>query len=412
MLKTTSKAVAFISSYAPRKCGIATFTSDLISNMKLASNGAFTPVIIAMNPTDELEYGESVKHTIRRNVGYDYIRAADYINFSDIEVVSVQHEFGLFGGDAGSHLGLLLERLNKPVVTTLHTVLNKPSTEQFDSLVNLCKASEKVVVMNIRGVDMLRSIYGVPKSKIKLIPHGIPDLPFVDSSHYKERLGITGRKTILTFGLLNKGKGIEVMLRALPAIVRTDPSVLYTVLGATHPEVLRSEGQTYKRKLENMVARLGLQRNVVFEHRFVDDAELLDYLGAADVYVTPYLNKEQLTSGTLAFAVGTGRAVVSTPYWAARELLAQGRGKLVPFGDSKRLARSVVEILSNGATSYRMKKRAYEYGRSMVWPRIGRVYWDLIKAHMSSMPIRLRPSVDRKDWTGAAGDRRQVCQPA
>ncbi|MHC4118608.1 MAG: glycosyltransferase family 4 protein [Planctomycetota bacterium] len=412
MLNGTSKGVAFVCSYAPRKCGIATFTSDLIASIKLASNGDFAPTVIGMSATDEFEYGESVKHAIRRNVRNDYIRAADYINFSDIEAVSVQHEFGLFGGEAGSHLGLLLERLNKTVVTTLHTVLDKPSTEQFDSLVDVCEASDKVVVMNKRGVEMLRRTYGVAKSKIELIPHGIPDLPFVESSHYKSRLGMTGRKTILTFGLLNEGKGIEVMLRALPAIVEADPSVLYIVLGATHPEVLRREGQSYKLKLENMVARLGLQRNVVFENRFVSDAELLEYLGAADVYVTPYLHKEQLTSGTLAFAVGTGRAVVSTPYWAAQELLAQGRGKLVPFGDSGQLARSVVEILNDDAISYRMKKRAYEYGRSMVWPRIGSIYWDLLKAQMPSVPIRLRPNVDSKDWTRPAGDREQVCQPA
>ncbi|MHC4370451.1 MAG: glycosyltransferase family 4 protein, partial [Planctomycetota bacterium] len=403
MLNGTSKGVAFVCSYAPRKCGIATFTSDLIASIKLASNGDFAPTVIGMSATDEFEYGESVKHAIRRNVRNDYIRAADYINFSDIEAVSVQHEFGLFGGEAGSHLGLLLERLNKTVVTTLHTVLDKPSTEQFDSLVDVCEASDKVVVMNKRGVEMLRRTYGVAKSKIELIPHGIPDLPFVESSHYKSRLGMTGRKTILTFGLLNEGKGIEVMLRALPAIVEADPSVLYIVLGATHPEVLRREGQSYKLKLENMVARLGLQRNVVFENRFVSDAELLEYLGAADVYVTPYLHKEQLTSGTLAFAVGTGRAVVSTPYWAAQELLAQGRGKLVPFGDSGQLARSVVEILNDDAISYRMKKRAYEYGRSMVWPRIGSIYWDLLKAQMPSVPIRLRPNVDSKDWTRPAG---------
>jgi glycosyltransferase involved in cell wall biosynthesis len=202
------------------------------------------------------------------------------------------------------------------------------------------------------------------------------------------------------------------MLRALPEIVKADPSVLYIVLGATHPEVLRNEGQSYKLGLEKMAAELGLQKNVIFDNRFVSDAELLDYLGAADVYVTPYLNAEQLTSGTLAFAVGTGRAVVSTPYWAAQELLAQDRGKLVQFGDSRHLARSVLEIIKNDVASHRMKRRAYEYGRSMVWPKIGEIYWDLLKTQAPSMPIRLRPTVDSKDWGGTRRDHKQVCQPA
>jgi len=412
MLRDTAKRVAFISSYAPRKCGIATFTSDLIANMKLASDGDFDPVVVAVEQGDEFEYDESVKRTIHKEVRHDYIRAADYINFSDVDVVSLQHEFGLFGGDAGSYLSLLLERLNKPVLTTLHTILDTPSVEYFDSLVDVCKASDKVTVMNERGIKMLRNIYGVPESKIELIPHGIPELPFADSNHYKSKLGMTGRKTILTFGLLGRNKGIEVMLRALPAIVNTEPSTLYIVLGATHPEVLRSEGQSYKLRLQRMVTDLGLGRNVVFDNRFVDDAELLDCLGAADVYVTPYLHKEQLTSGTLAFAVGTGRAVVSTPYWAAQELLAQGRGKLVRFGDSEHLARSVVGILRNDAASSRMRRRAYEYGRSMVWPKVGKTYWELLRTQVPSMPIRLRPSADARDWTDAARDRERVCQPA
>jgi len=412
MLRETAKGVAFVSSYAPRKCGIATFTSDLIANIKLASGGKFDPVIVAMDGEDELEYDESVGLTIHRNVKYDYIRAADYINFSDVDAVSVQHEFGLFGGDGGEYLSLLLERLNKPVITTLHTVIEKPSVEYFYSLVDVCEASDKVIVMNRRGIKMLQNTYGVPESKIELIPHGIPDLPFADSNHYKSKLGMAGRKTILTFGLLGRNKGIEVMLRALPAIVKADPSVLYIVLGATHPDVLRCEGQSYKLELEKMVADLALQRNVIFDNRFVSDEELFQYLGSADIYVTPYLHKEQLTSGTLAFAVGTGRAVVSTPYWAAQELLAQGRGKLVRFGDSEHLARSVVEILSNNATSSRMKKRAYEYGRSMIWPKVGQTYWKLLGEQVPAMPIRLRSSVDLQSWMGPAYDRKQIYQSA
>jgi len=391
MKRETVKKVAFVSSYPPRKCGIATFTSDLIHNVKLAAEEQFEPVVIAMESRTELEYDETVKLRVRKDVKYDYIAAANLINSTNVDVISVQHEFGLFGGEGGSYIGLLLERLNKPVIATLHTVLEKPSSKYFESLSNVCETSSKVIVMNTRGVGMLRSIYGVPESKIRLIPHGIPDLPFAQNGYYKHELGLAGRTTILTFGLLSKNKGIEVMLKALPTIVKADPSVLYIVLGATHPEVLRREGQAYKLRLERMVSDLGLQGNVLFHNRFVSDEELFTFLGAADVYVTPYLNKEQLTSGTLAFAVGVGKAVVSTPYWAAQELLAQGRGKFVPFGDSENIARSVMEILCNHSLSSRMRRKAYEYGRSITWPKIGQMYWQLFQKLQPStqMPLNL-----------------------
>jgi glycosyltransferase involved in cell wall biosynthesis len=252
--------------------------------------------------------------------------------------------------------------------------------------------------MNKRGVKMLEDIYGVPHSKIKLIPHGIPDLPFADSTYYKRKLSIERQRTILTFGLLSKNKGIEVMLKALPTIVKADPSVLYIVLGATHPEVLRHEGQSYKLKLQRMVMELGLQRNVVFHNRFVDGEELLEFLGAADIYVTPYLNREQLTSGTLSFAVGAGKAVFSSPYWAAQELLAKGRGKLVRFADSEHLAHSIVEILSNNALFHSMRKRAYEYGRSMTWSKVGQAYWSLFESKAPSLTIPLTPRLDSSNW--------------
>ena len=387
MIINPTKKVAFLCSYKPRKCGIATFTSDLITNVGLAGIEEFEPAVIAMQANDELEHDETVKLCIRKDVEYDYISAAEYINRSDVDLVSVQHEFGLFGGEAGSYLSLLLDRMNKPVVTTLHTVLERPATAYFDSLVDVCEASDRVVVMNKRGIRMLNDIYSVPERKIELIPHGIPCLPLVDSSFYKRKLGLSGRKTILTFGLLNENKGIEVMLRALPSLVEADPSILYIVLGATHPEVLRQNGPSYRLKLKKLVVDLGLQNNVIFHHRFVDDEELFLFLGATDVYVTPYLHKEQLTSGTLAFAVGIGKAVVSTPYWAAEELLAQGRGKIVPFGDSKSMARSITEILENESLSLEMRRRAYEYGRSMTWPKVGQAYWKLFEKLMPSTAI-------------------------
>ncbi|MCK5473119.1 MAG: glycosyltransferase family 4 protein [Planctomycetes bacterium] len=352
MAKSSTKKVAFVSSFLPRKCGIATFTSDLIENTALAARGGFEPLVVAMRTDEGNHYKEPVKFEIRKDVKSDYICAADYINFSHVDMVSIQHEFGLFGGDAGSYLTLLLKRLKTPIVTTLHTVLNNPNAAYEKSLIDVCAASNKVIVMNEHGLTMLRDIYGISGKKVQLIPHGIPDLSFVDSNYYKHKFGIEGRRTILTFGLLNQNKGIEVMLRAMPDIVKADPSVLYIILGMTHPVVLEREGESYRLGLQRMVNELGLQDNVIFHNRFVGGSELHNFLCAADIYVTSYLNKEQLTSGTLSFAVGTGKAVVSTPYWAAEELLADGRGKLVPFGDSKQMAQEIISILKDDSLFY------------------------------------------------------------
>jgi len=408
----SKRKIAFVSSYIPRKCGIATFTSDLIKNMHLAGDTEFEPFIVAMQSDNELTYNKQVKCRIRKNVRYDYISAADYLNFTDIDVVSVQHEFGLFGGQAGSFINLFLKRLNKPIITTLHTVLEKPKTEYFNSLKELCSESDRIVVMNRRGIKMLCKIYDVPSKKVELIPHGVPDLPFIDSNYYKNRLALSGRKTILTFGLLGRNKGIEVMLQAMPPIVKAEPSILYIILGSTHPEVLRCEGQSYKHKLEKIVNELGLHRNVVFYDRFVDKYELLEFLAAADIYVTPYLHKEQLTSGTLAFAVGAGKAIVSTPYWAAQELLAKGRGKLVPFGSYKDIARAVISILKDNRLSLSMRKKAYEYGRSMTWPKVGNAYCKLIETKIPSMSIPLPKIVKTQTRKTASYGQQKTCRPA
>ncbi len=389
MAKGTTKKVAFISSFPPRKCGIATFTSDLIKNAALSAKGTFEPLVVAMRSDNELKYNNPVKFEIRQEVKNDYICAADYINFSYVDVVSVQHEFGLFGGEAGSYLSLLLNRLKAPIITTLHTVLDDPNPAYHKSLVDVCKASYQVITMNERGVDMLRDTYGIAGKKVLLIPHGIPDLPFVDNYYYKHKFGIEGRRTILTFGLLNRDKGIEVMLKAMPAIIEAEPSVLYIILGMTHPFVLKQEGESYRFSLQQIVKELSLQKHVIFHNRFVDDEELHNFLCATDIYVTPYLNKERLTSGTLSFAVGTGKAVVSTPYWAAMELLAKGRGKLVRFGDSKQMVEVIVEILRNYSLFYSLRRKAYEYGRSRTWPKIGQTYWKLFNAKHLPPPVRI-----------------------
>ncbi|UCE99575.1 MAG: glycosyltransferase family 4 protein [Planctomycetota bacterium] len=386
MAKGTTKKVAFISSYPPRKCGIATFTSDLIKGIGLAAKGEFEPLVVAMQSGGQ-KYQDPVKFEIRQNVKNDYICAADYINFSHIDLVSVQHEFGLFGGEAGSYLSLLLKRLKVPAITTLHTVLGNPEPDYHRSLVDVCDASYKVITMNERGVGMLKEIYGISGSKVELIAHGIPDLPFVDSNYYKHKFGMAGRRTILTFGLLNKNKCIEVMLRAMPMIIKAEPSVLYVILGMTHPSVLKHDGESYRFSLQQMVKELGCAEHVIFHNRFVGDEELNNFLCAADIYVTPYRNKEQLTSGTLSFAVGTGKAVVSTPYWAAEELLSEGRGKLVEFGDSKQTAEAIIEILQNDSLFYSLRRRAYDYGRSRTWPKISQGYWKLFRAKW--LPVRI-----------------------
>ena len=387
MVKDAKKRVVFISTFPPRKCGIATFTSDLIRTTGVAAQGEFEPLVVAMRSDDELRFSDPVKFEIRQNVRSDYICAADYINFSHVDLVSVQHEFGLFGGPAGSYVSLLLKRLKAPIVTTLHTVLNEPTPDYYQALVDVCENSRRVVTMNERGVTMLQEIYGIPAKKIRLIPHGIPDLPFVDSNYYKDKFGLDNRRTILTFGLISKNKGIEMMLRAMPKIIEAEPSVIYIVLGMTHPGVLRHEGESYRFSLQQLVKDLNLQDHVIFHNRFVGDEELHNFLCAADVYVTPYLNREQLTSGTLAFAVGAGKAVVSTPYWAAEELLAENRGRLVPLGDSTGLAREIVTILRDDRLFYSLRRQAYDYGRSRTWPLMGQVYWKLFRGVRLPMQI-------------------------
>ena len=382
---TEPRKIAFISSFRPRKCGIATFASDLIENVGKAGGIEFKPSVVAMQSEHKHKYMKPVEFTIRKDITADYIDAADHLNSKDVGLVSLQHEFGLFGGEGGSHINLLLNRLEAPVVTTLHTILEKPSPEYFEVLIDICDNSEFIIVMNKRGIKMLTDIYGVPKRKIKLIPHGIPDIPFNHKDLHKQSLGLSKRKIILTFGLIGRNKGIEVMLRAMPAIIKKHPDVLYIVLGMTHPEVVKHEGYSYKHELLNLVKDLNIQNHIIFHNKFVSDSVLQQFLSASEIYATPYLYKEQLTSGTLAFAVGAGKAVVSTPYWAAEELLAEGRGKLVPFGDSEQMALAIIELLDNDSILNQIQLRAYEYGREMTWPKIGETYWNLFNEKSSNI---------------------------
>ena len=350
-----------------------------------------------------------------------YRRAADFLNFSNSEVLCVQHEFGIYGGPAGSHLLALLKEVRMPVVTTLHTVLRDPSPTQRKVLEEVVRRSDRVVVMARKGAEMLREIYGVPEEKLDVIPHGIPDIPFADSSFHKAQFGVEGRMVLLTFGLLGPGKGIEHVIEALPEIVRRHPSVVYLVLGATHPHLLEREGESYRLSLERLAEDRGVKEHVIFYNRFVSLDDLKEFIGATDIYVTPYLNESQITSGTLAYVFGAGKAVVSTPYWHARELLAEGTGKLVPFRDPQAIAEGVCGFLDDPVLMEQTRQKAYQLGREMVWPAVAQRYiecfqraradrratpraafagWTLASRPYDLPPLRLDHIVRMSDGTG------------
>ena len=331
--------------------------------------------IVAM--TDRLEgydYPSEVRFEISEQDVSAYRRAADFLNLSNVDVLCLQHEFGIFGGPSGRHIVTLLRNLRMPVVTTLHTILHQSTPEQKRTLQEVIGLSTRVISMTAKGAEFLREIYGTPAEKIDLIPHGIPDVPFIDPNYYKDKFGVEGRPVMLTFGLLSPNKGIENVLNALPTIIPKFPEIVYIVLGATHPNLLAGQGETYRLSLERLAKRNGLEKNVMFFNRFVDNAELVEFLGAADIYITPYLEKSQITSGTLAYSFGTGKAVISTPYWHAEELLADGRGVIVPFGDSQAIANAVCDLLRNEATRHAMRKSAYLIGRAMTWPTVAHDY--------------------------------------
>jgi len=371
-----STRVAIVGTYVPRRCGIATFGADLAGAIKATGQAAVD--IVALNDrADEYAYPDEVRFEIPQNVLDGYRKAADFLNMNLVDVVSLQHEYGIFGGVDGTHVLKLVRQLRMPVVTTLHTVLEKPSQRQRDVIRELADASDRLVVMTDTGRRFLEDVYGVPPARIRVIPHGIPDLPFVDPSFYKDQFGVEGRKVLLTFGLLGPGKGIETMIRALPAITAAHPDVVYAVVGATHPHVRQSSGESYRRGLQRLAAELDVDRHLIFHERYVDLTELCEWLGAADIYVTPYPNKDQIVSGTLAYAMGAGKPVVSTPYWHAAEMLADGRGVLAGFGDPEDLARAVVRLLDDDRERHAIRKRAYLYTRSHTWPTIGARYVEL-----------------------------------
>jgi glycosyltransferase involved in cell wall biosynthesis len=323
---------------------------------------------------DGYNYPPEVRFEIVEQDLPSYLRASDFLNITGVDVLCVQHEFGIFGGSAGSHLLGLLRELRMPIVTTLHTILREPNGDQRRVMRELTRLSTRIVVMTDRGRNFLREIYNVPDTKIDLIPHGIPDMPFADPNFFKDEFAVAGKQVLLTFGLLSPNKGIEFALRALPEIIREFPNVVYIVLGQTHPNLLRDEGEAYRLGLERLAKELGVQKHVVFFNQFVELDELMRFIGAADIYLTPYLTEAQITSGTLAYAFGAGNAVISTPYWHAAELLTKERGKLVPFRDSKAIATSVIELLRDESVRHSMRKNAYKLGRDMIWARVAQLY--------------------------------------
>ncbi|MBV9657480.1 MAG: glycosyltransferase family 4 protein, partial [Verrucomicrobia bacterium] len=385
--------VAFLGNYLPRRCGIATFTTDLCESVA----AAFPDIQCFALPMNDRPQGYDYPPTVRFEINDweqdAYRRAAEFLNLNHADVLCVQHEFGIFGGEAGGYLLNLLRGVSMPVVTTLHTVLEKPNDAQRRVMTRLGQFTDRFVVMTQKAEAMLQSIHAVPKEKIDLIPHGIPDMPFVDPNFYKDQFEVEGKFVLLTFGLLSPGKGIENVIEALPAILKRHPNVVYMVLGATHPNIVASEGEAYRSRLEQLAQERGVGRQVRFHNRFVSLEELKEYIDAADIYITPYLNPAQITSGTLAYTFGAGKAVVSTPYWHAEELLADGRGVLVPFQDPPAIARAINDLIEHEAERHAMRKAAYLLGREMIWPAVARRYVESFERARSEHASRARQPV-------------------
>lgn len=376
--------LTYISTYPPRACGLATFNKSLInainSNFSDGEDAAIHASVVALNSeTDDYIYPDEVKFVIRQNIVEDYLEAATFINLSDTDACVLQHEFGIYGGDNGIYILPFINRLEKPLISIFHTVLERPSHQQKVILQKIAKRSDKIVVMGKIAINLLNSIYDVPLDKICYIEHGAPDLEPPAENPVRSNALFNGRTILLTFGLINRNKGLETVIRALPAIVKDHPEVLYAILGTTHPGIIKNSGEEYREHLVQLAEDLGVSNNLVFINRFVTEEDLINYLSASDIYISPYLNEAQITSGTLSYAVGAGAAVVSTPYWHAKELLADGRGRLFDFKDERNLATVVNDLLDNPEKLQAIRENAYSYGLNLRWPVIGKNYIKIIK---------------------------------
>ncbi|WP_306591557.1 glycosyltransferase family 4 protein [Geothrix sp. 21YS21S-4] len=421
MNSTPPERIAFLGGYLPRLCGIATFTHDLCEAVAAAAPSSLCFAGAMNDQPDPYRYPPRVRFEVEEKDLDSYRRAADFLNFNNADVLCIQHEFGIYGGPAGSHLLTLLREIRMPVVTTLHTILRDPNPAQRRVMDELIQRSDRLIVMAQKGAEILREVYDVPEGKLDIIPHGIPDMPFTDSSFYKSQFGVEGRTVLLTFGLLGPGKGIEYAIEALPTIVKRHPNVVYLILGATHPHLVARDGESYRLRLERLAEDCGVKEHVIFYDRFVSLDDLKEFIGATDIYLTPYLNEAQITSGTLSYVFGAGKAVVSTPYWHAQELLADGRGILVPFRDSTAIAEGVCAYLDDPVRLQKTGEAAHRRGREMIWSAVAERYlesfrraridrkaksrsafaaWTLASRPYDLPPLRFDHIVDMTDSTG------------
>lgn len=391
------RRVAFVGNYLPAECGIATFTTDLVESLS-ENNPDVTFIALPVTDSDTV-YGHSdhVRFVIRKHDLDSYIQAAHFLNMNNVDLVCLQHEYGIFGGEDGDYILALLSKLRMPVVTTLHTILQSPTEGQFNVSHKLSQLSDRLICMTRKGSQFLEEVYEIASHKIDIIQHGIHSIHFADPNFYKDQLGVEGRTVILTFGLLSANKGIEYVIRALPEAVKNHPDLVYIILGATHPHVLKEVGDVYRESLVEEIDKLGLKDSVIFINEFVSLEKLIEYISAADIYVTPYLHEEQIVSGSLSYAVGAGKPVISTPYWHAEELLSEGRGLLVPFRDSQAIAEKINYLLENEDKRHAIRKRAYLNSREMVWSRVAKRY---MRSFIHAKEVRLnhpRPSIASGD---------------
>src|ERR1700680_3109627 len=368
--------IAVIGNYLPRHLSISTFTTDLCEALS-AEYGTARLLALPVNDTEHgYDYPARVRWSLAQDDLTSYQEAAEFLNFNNIDMVCLQHEYGIFGGPAGSHILHLLRGLKMPAVTTLHTVLREPNPDQLLVMEEIAELSDRLIVMSQLSSQFLQEIYKVPGSKIDMVPHGVPDLPFLDPNFYKDRFGVEGKAVLLTFGLLSPNKGIENVIQALPQILAKHKNVVYIVAGATHPHILRREGDQYRAYLQALAKEVGVESNVIFHNRFVSPEEMVEFIGAADIYITPYRHEAQVVSGTLAYALGAGKAIISTPYWHAIELLNDGRGVLVPFQNTAAIAQKTIELLDTPAIRHAMRNGAYLFARAMIWTRVAQGYME------------------------------------
>src|ERR1700731_2001882 len=368
--------IAVIGNYLPRQCGIATFTTDLCEAIA-AEYGAARLLALPVNDTEQgYDYPARVRWSLAQDDLTSYQEAAEFLNFNNIDMAAPQPDHGILGAPPETHILHLLRGLKMPAVTTLHTVLREPNPDQLLVMEEIAELSDRLIVMSQLSSQFLQEIYKVPGSKIDMVPHGVPDLPFLDPNFYKDRFGVEGKAVLLTFGLLSPNKGIENVIQAMPRILSKHKNAAYIVAGATHPHILRREGDKYRASLQALAKEMGVESQVIFHDRFVSPEEMAEFSGAADIYITPYRYEAQVVSGTLAYALGAGKAIISTPYWHALELLDDRRGALVPFQNHAAIAQKTIELLDTPALRHAMRKRAYLFARDMVWKRVAQGYME------------------------------------